>query len=45
VINYTEQVFGSPRLGRFDRAEYVRALGLKASCGFGAWLGVDSRMV
>jgi hypothetical protein len=45
VINYTEQVFGSPRPGLFERAKDVRAEGLKARFGFGAWFGVDSRMV
>jgi len=45
VINYTDQVFSSPRPGLFERAEDVRTEGLKASCGFGAWFGVDSRMV
>jgi hypothetical protein len=45
VINYTEQVFGSPRPGLFERAEDIRAEGVKASYGFGAWFGVDSRMV
>jgi hypothetical protein len=36
MIYYTEQVFGSPRPGLFERAEDVRAIGMKASSGFGA---------
>jgi hypothetical protein len=45
MINYTDQVLGSPRPGLFERAENVRAEDLKASCGFGALFGVNSRMV
>jgi hypothetical protein len=45
IINYTEQVLGAPRPGLFERAKDVKAEGLKASCGFGALFGVDSRMV
>jgi hypothetical protein len=45
VINYTEEVFGSPRPSLLEGAEDVRAECLKASRGFGARLSVNGGIV